>query len=264
MYIITRKYWSGMSQHAGGNMRLIILRDRPYRIPGHPCRTVSSLFTPRDEVAVAIILVATIPGALTLEWHVSCCLMTDVLWALYYIIILAERPGVARAGFRTPLSTNGSVTTFPSDRLGKQVPGATGLFRTPSNARQKSNFLKNKVVRERTEPHWGGRWRFINGPHTSDSHIVRKIIQMGFVATNWHTHMPPPEFNHIVACLYSVCLVTLFPIGLYRFPIVGTDRKETTALLINMFLLSCKASSYLVSERTGLAETFPWIRIRIE
>jgi hypothetical protein len=37
----------------------------------------------------------------------------------------------------------------------------------------------------------------------------------------------------VVACLYSVCLVAPFPIGLYNFPIVvGTDRKENTVALL--------------------------------
>jgi hypothetical protein len=40
---------------------------------------------------------------------------------LLYIKILAERPGVARAGFRAPLASKGSVNNFPGKRIGKHV-----------------------------------------------------------------------------------------------------------------------------------------------
>jgi hypothetical protein len=66
---------------------------------------------------------------------------------LQFYCILAERAGIAREFFRTPLTSKGSINTFPGqrlllhvpterpytfpwNRLFKQIPGAMGLFRT--------------------------------------------------------------------------------------------------------------------------------------
>jgi hypothetical protein len=81
----------------------------------------------------------------TFSWEVSCKKKRykhgDNFWLTLIftnINILAERHGVARAGFRTPWQAkarltpswgNGSVRTFPKKRIVKHVPGATGLLR---------------------------------------------------------------------------------------------------------------------------------------